>query len=750
MPNWPTNPEWIDLLNINKGNEYVAADGVTVTDMNSIINDLLYLKAHSSGGGGSTNIQGENFTYRVAPGENIEAGSFVGVTGTYGDGIFADVAVANNSIELCRSGNNVYVFFYDTTNQTNKVVRLSIDNETNQVIISPQVNLGKITSLYAVTALSENNFIMFYVLNRGISIRYISIDFEKGTATIQDPIEIIAPPGTESRSWSRPRVVLGPTAKLYIFATKEVEYRTCNLSIYSFDIDTRQTTWLHSTAKYTNSYNNGVQDVQAINANIYIVSYATYVIIAQIYENTASTFVSASCTGSSWHIGVITNNLFIITSQLYDSYYDYSVYIQLCRINTDYSITVLDTQSISSKYDRETWPTVIVINSTTAYVFYKGDEALYYSKVHIQDDKLTYQLNSFERVTPANPGRCISLKKNSFLWFYGDSVGKFTQRDENFIPTDNDILGNIYVTKRLINRNQYIGIATTGAQSNQLINVTVPYASYPIKVQTVNCTYITSSVIIGKDETVTLSFKPKDASYKLPSSINVINAKYIWNSSTGELIISEAENDVYISVTAEFAGLYTYNTATVPNQGTATSLTLSVNCNVGDLIIAAFAIRSDLVSLSDGWTLISTSEKIKENQTLSWAQKVAESTTESITVTQTSAARIYINLIALPGATAVVDNGYKKVTKATSISVNRPSGLVLFGLTADTWQSTKPYPVWTSSIKDMPIIQLGESMQSRLGVALDQTTESTVSFYSQVSTDMIVGSLTVQGITKFY
>ena len=224
MPTWPTKPEWINPANINKGNKYVAADGVTVTDMNSIINDLLYLKAHSSGGGGSTNIQGENFTYRVAPGENIEAGSFVGITGTYGDGIFADVAVADNSIELCRSGDNVYVFFYDTTNQTNKVVCLSIDNETNQVIISPQVDLGKIISLYAVTALSENNFIMFYVLNRGISIRYISIDFEKGTATIQDPIKIIAPPENSSYSWSRPRVASGPGTKLYIFASKDVEY----------------------------------------------------------------------------------------------------------------------------------------------------------------------------------------------------------------------------------------------------------------------------------------------------------------------------------------------------------------------------------------------------------------------------------------------------------------------------------------------------------------------------------------------
>lgn len=69
MPNWPTKPEWIDPANINKGNEYVAADGVTVTDMNSIINDLLYLKAHSSSGGG---IEGGYTVTFVANGSNFE------------------------------------------------------------------------------------------------------------------------------------------------------------------------------------------------------------------------------------------------------------------------------------------------------------------------------------------------------------------------------------------------------------------------------------------------------------------------------------------------------------------------------------------------------------------------------------------------------------------------------------------------------------------------------------------------------
>ena len=46
---WPTNPSWKDPNNINNGKEYTQADGVTYVDMNSIIEDLLYLKANASG-----------------------------------------------------------------------------------------------------------------------------------------------------------------------------------------------------------------------------------------------------------------------------------------------------------------------------------------------------------------------------------------------------------------------------------------------------------------------------------------------------------------------------------------------------------------------------------------------------------------------------------------------------------------------------------------------------------------------------
>lgn len=44
MATWPTNPDWTDISNINAGNEYVAADGLTEGAMNAIVKNLEYLK----------------------------------------------------------------------------------------------------------------------------------------------------------------------------------------------------------------------------------------------------------------------------------------------------------------------------------------------------------------------------------------------------------------------------------------------------------------------------------------------------------------------------------------------------------------------------------------------------------------------------------------------------------------------------------------------------------------------------------
>lgn len=211
-----------------------------------------------------------------------------------------------------------------------------------------------------------------------------------------------------------------------------------------------------------------------------------------------------------------------------------------------------------------------------------------------------------------------------------------------------------------------------------------------------------------------------------------------------------------IAVQTAFSKLVNYYTSSATQLVSGTSLTASVNCAVGDLVVAAIATR-DTLSVSDGWTLVSTSginstDTTGNGHRLSWAYKFATSTTESITVTQATAQRLYINMVALQGATGVVDSGYSYLdnTTDTSITVAKPSGLILWGMTAPLWSQTTPYAVWTAS-NEMPIIQLGESTQSRLGIGLDQSSDESVTIKpGDTTAPLTVGSLTVQGMDKFY
>jgi len=210
--------------------------------------------------------------------------------------------------------------------------------------------------------------------------------------------------------------------------------------------------------------------------------------------------------------------------------------------------------------------------------------------------------------------------------------------------------------------------------------------------------------------------------------------------------------DVYMSGIPRSEIVYDYCCTFSAKETTAgTALTSSVNCAVGDLVVAAIATR-DTLTLSDGWTLISTSD-VNSTDTdtnghrLSWAYKFAESTTESITVTQASEQRLYINMVALQGATGVTDNGYFYADDAAStrITVTKPEGLVLWGMTAPLWGST----AWTAS-NNMPIIQLGSGTQQRLGIGLDQSDETSVTIVPSSATPLTVGCLRVQGMDKFY
>lgn len=189
-----------------------------------------------------------------------------------------------------------------------------------------------------------------------------------------------------------------------------------------------------------------------------------------------------------------------------------------------------------------------------------------------------------------------------------------------------------------------------------------------------------------------------------------------------------------------------------------TELTATIECKVGDLIIAAFAIRSPLVSLSDGWTLISTSQSTTDineadtyKQTLSFAYKYAETTTESITVVQETAGRLYINMVSFSNAVGFTDTGYQyqknaEIADPTSATFNRPDGkLVLWGVTRSIWTTNL---FWSMS-NDSRVIQLAPT--PRLLLAIDESENESVIITSGVATTTdayICGALVIE-LTQF-
>lgn len=185
------------------------------------------------------------------------------------------------------------------------------------------------------------------------------------------------------------------------------------------------------------------------------------------------------------------------------------------------------------------------------------------------------------------------------------------------------------------------------------------------------------------------------------------------------------------------------------SYATNTERSITRSCHVGDTLVAAILTR-DTLTVSDGWTLISTSEinsadTSGNGQRLSWAYKVAESESETLTVTQASNQIIGINIIILTGLASLVDNGYSYRNNAdgNTITVNKPRGLVLWGVCAPKW-STSTY--WAVS-NNIPTVQAGIGWYGRLAIGYDATDEATVTFTADglsVGSTIIVGCLSVR------
>ena len=205
---------------------------------------------------------------------------------------------------------------------------------------------------------------------------------------------------------------------------------------------------------------------------------------------------------------------------------------------------------------------------------------------------------------------------------------------------------------------------------------------------------------------------------------------------------------------------YVSNLPTVQNVvcndvESATTLDTTITCEVGDLILAQIIVRSAL-TLPTGWTLLRTIPAVETSvsQTLSFAYKRATSTSETLTVTQASAGRIYTNLVRLSDAVSIsyIQSCEKTGTGITSISSTKPvtPNMVIWGVSSDTWKTSSPYGDWTCSPSTLDYYSLPQSTRApRLGTFIDSSgagerTFSTASFNGSADS-MMCGAVEIVG-----
>ena len=166
---------------------------------------------------------------------------------------------------------------------------------------------------------------------------------------------------------------------------------------------------------------------------------------------------------------------------------------------------------------------------------------------------------------------------------------------------------------------------------------------------------------------------------------------------------------------------FTY-TSSIIDISSATSLTETVECNVGDLVVASVIARANgAETVSEGWTLLGRSQTGGGNsQTLAFYYKIAESTTESITVNQSSANRIYISMVAITGKTTATIGSFTFDSTAAQKDITLPNNICIVSASADLWTTESPYPLWQySGTSAYTAILLPNTIQGRLGTFID-------------------------------
>lgn len=224
-------------------------------------------------------------------------------------------------------------------------------------------------------------------------------------------------------------------------------------------------------------------------------------------------------------------------------------------------------------------------------------------------------------------------------------------------------------------------------------------------------------------------------------------SEYETDSNTVLLLHFNGINNSTTIVDDSMQSYMTITDAKAYGGDAATSLTGTITANAGDIVVATITARSE-VTLPEGWTLLYDSGVFAgngQNQRLILAYKAADvDGTISMTVTQSTSARLYLNLTSCGNVVSVSFWSGSVATATGTATITAPDKVagkaVIWGASCPSWGSGD----WITSPSDL--IFLGNGTEPRNGTFIDRGggTASGRTFVSNGTTYNICAALIFQ------
>lgn len=212
------------------------------------------------------------------------------------------------------------------------------------------------------------------------------------------------------------------------------------------------------------------------------------------------------------------------------------------------------------------------------------------------------------------------------------------------------------------------------------------------------------------------------------------------------------EKKVLSPIIKKYADAFVYASNSVQVES-GTTLSCSIDCKIGQTILAFVVVRSAL-TISNDWNLIQTSNIVEGdtfNQTLSVIWKRAASLKESITITQSISARIYITMLAIENCKNFKFEKFEYFAgNHNNWSFDTGGNITIYGFSATTYAALDNYSFYVlNKNKNISNNHIENIQQPRLQVFFDNllNTNLTLKYAvdNQVTSNQIIAIVTLNG-----